>query len=390
MLLHSEKREQKMLAWAYPGLLVFVTSFLWSPSRDGVEIIYALAFFIPMLMVLPWRRPRLDAYGGVFTAVALSYAGWSVLSSLWGSDSGFFVLQWVVLAIWLAGSALVLQRNAMSLEKLWYWLIGIGALTALVNIAAFYSSHSLADRLAGITIARAPTLVGQVYGVVVLLAIVQSWRTDCFKCALLLSAAAVPALAAVGLSQSRGPLLALALALAIGLFWLKPSRRILGLQFAAALFLLAVLFIMLPVEKAFVERGASFRDQIWIHLWQSMLADPVTFIWGTGMAQSTVVVTATGEFHHAHNAWLEILYRTGIIGLCLALVHLGYLLWVAFRQPKWAILALWLIYGCGCLLVDSRSLFWEIDAKWFMYWIPAGLLAAVLNPPALLPQRSHT
>jgi hypothetical protein len=389
MLLDSTKREQKMLAWAYPGLWVFVTAFLWSPSRDGVEIIYALAFFIPLLAVLPWRKPDLQEYGGFATLVALAYAGWSVVSSLWGADGGFFVLQWLVLAIWLAGSAMVVRRKAATLENLWPWLIGIGALTALVNILVFYSGHSLSDRLEGITIARASTLVGQVYGVVALLAIVQSWRSDCFKCALAFSAAAIPALAAVGLSQSRGPLLALVFALLVGLMWLKPSRKILVVQILAALLAVAAVWILMPVEKALMERGASFRDEIWVHLWREMLAEPVRFVWGVGMTHSTVIPAASGEFHHAHNAWLEILYRTGVIGLGLALVHLGYLLWTAFRQPRLSILVLWLLYGCACLLVDSRSLFWEIDAKWFMYWIPAGLLTAVLGSTALMPQSSR-
>ena len=381
MLLDSKKREQKILAWAYPGLWVFVTSFLWSPSRDGVEAVYALAFFIPLLFVLPWRKPSLSVYGGIFTLLALAYASWSVLSSFWGADGIFFTLQWVVLAVWLSGSSMLLQHKIASLEQLWGWLIFIGSFSALVNIAVFYSNHPFAERLEGITIARAPTLVGQIYGVVVLLAIVQSWRVDSFKLAFLLSIAAVPALIAVGLSQSRGPLFALVVALGVGLVWLKPWRKILALQVAVSLLLLAFLLKFIPLSGILIERGASFRDHLWGHLLQSMLAEPATFIWGVGMTQSTVISTTVGEFHHAHNAWLEILYRTGLIGLFLAFAHLACLLWFAIKHLKWAILVLWLLYGYVCLFVDSRSLFWEIDAKWFMYWIPAGLLAAVLSAP---------
>ncbi|HEY0894326.1 MAG TPA: hypothetical protein VGE32_14795, partial [Cellvibrio sp.] len=80
----------------------------------------------------------------------------------------------------------------------------------------------------------------------------------------------------------------------------------------------------------------------------------------------------------AHNAWLDILYRTGVVGLGLALIHLVLLLWSARQHRNLAPLALWLVYGCGCLFVDSRSLFWEIDAKWLLYWVPAALLAANL------------
>lgn len=388
--LDAATRESKMLSWAFGGLWVFVTAFLWSPSRDGLEGVYALAFFIPMLLVLPWRKPDMQQYGGVFTFSALGYASWATLTSVWGSDTGFFVLQWLVLATWLAGSAWVLQQRAMQnqqleLETLLRWLLIIGSLTALVSIVVFYRDHPLIHRLEGVGVARAPTLVGQVYGVVVLIAILQSWRTDCFKCAVLLSLASLPALAAMGLSQSRGPLLSLVLALVIALLWLRPAWKIVLSQALAAMVILLVLMLMLPVEQLVMERGASMRGQIWLHVWQSMSSEPLSFFWGIGMSKATKIVTAVGEYHHAHNAWLDIIYRSGVIGLGLALFHLLWLLRAVRHQRQLAPLALWLIYGSGCVLLDARSLFWEIDAKWLMYWIPAGLLAASLCPRKSMP-----
>ena len=43
-ILKREWREQKLSAWAFGGLWVFVTAFLWAPSRDGIEGVYSLAF----------------------------------------------------------------------------------------------------------------------------------------------------------------------------------------------------------------------------------------------------------------------------------------------------------------------------------------------------------
>ncbi len=389
MLLNREQREQKMLAWAYVGLWVFVTAFLWAPSRDGLEGIYALAFFIPLLLVLPWRKPDLQEYGGWFTAIALAYAGWSLLSGVWGGDVGYLVLQWLVLAVWLAGAAWVLQKKSIDWDIFLRWFVLIGAATAVINIAVFYWSHPLAARMEGITIARAPTLVGQVYGVVVLIGILLSWRTDCFKCALGLSLACIPALAALGLSQSRGPLLSLVIVVIIGLFWLRPTWKILLVQVSAALLGLLAIVAIFPLDQLLLGRGASFRDQIWLDVIRQMHASPTLFLWGVGMSDVTDIQTSIGEYHHAHNAWLDIGYRTGVIGLGLAVVHLGLLLWSARRHWQLAPLTLWLIYGCGCLFVDSRSLFWEIDVKWLLYWIPAGLLAASLMPRKVLPVRSR-
>lgn len=389
MLFNSVQREQKLLAWSYGGLWVFVTAFLWAPSRDGLEAIYALALFIPMLLVLPWRKPELALYGGRFTGVALIYASWSVLSGLWGNDVGYLVLQWLVLAIWLAGVGWVLQKKSIDWDKLLRWFVVIGAVTALINIAVFYWGHPLAARMEGVTVARAPTLVGQVYGVVVLLGVLLSWRTDCFKCALGLSLACIPALAALGLSQSRGPLLSLVLVLAIGLCWLRPGWKILFVQLVATLLGLLTLFIIFPLDQLLLGRGASFRDQIWLDVIRQMNTEPSLYLWGVGMSEVTDIHTSIGAYHHAHNAWLDILYRTGLPGLGLAVVHLALLLWAACRHRPLAPLTLWLLYGCGCLLVDSRSLFWEVDVKWLLYWIPAGLLAAALMPRKSVPVRGQ-
>ncbi len=387
--MNSAQREQKMLTWAYGGLWIFVSAFWWAPSRDGLESIYALAFFIPLLLVLPWRRPDLAVYGGCFTAAGLAYASWSLLSGVWGSDLGYLALQWLVLAIWLAGVAWVLQKKSVDWDKFLRWLVVIGVLTAMINIVVFYWSHPLAARMEGVMIARAPTLVGQIYGVVVLLGILLSWRTDCFKCALGLSLACIPAMAALGLSQSRGPLLSLVLTLLIGLCWLRPGWKILLVQFVVAALGLIALFVVFPLDQLLLGRGASFRDQIWADVIRQMIAEPGLFWWGVGMSEVTDIQTSIGEYHHAHNAWLDIVYRTGIMGLGLAVVHLVLLLWTAHRHLPIAPLTLWLLYGCGCLLVDSRSLFWEIDVKWLLYWIPAGLLAAALMPRKSVPVRAQ-
>lgn len=388
MLKNLTQFEQKILAWSYAGLWVFVTAFLWAPSRDGLEGIYALAFFIPLLLVLPWRKPDPSSYGGWFTATAMLYATWSLATGIWGGDLGYLLLQWVVLAIWLIGVAWVLHNKSLPWDKLLRWLVLVGAVTALVNIAVFYWSQPVSARLEGITVARAPTLVGQVYGLVVLIGILLSWRTDCFRCALGLSLASLPSLSAVLLSQSRGPLLSLFLALVIGLLWLRPGRAILAVQLGSALLALVALLLFFPVEQAWLERGASFRDQIWSDVFRQMVADPQLLLWGLGMSETTDIQIGSVEYHHAHNAWLDIWYRTGLIGLGLAVVHLALLCWSARGNRQLAPLTLWLIYGCACLFVDSRSLFWEIDIKWLLYWVPAGLLAAGLMPKKSLPLRA--
>lgn len=378
-VLQREWREQKMLAWSFGGLWVFVTAFFWAPSRDSLEVVYALAFFIPMLMLLPWRKPVFHQYGGWFSVSALAYGSWCCITSLWGGDTGFFILQWLILASWLLGSAWVLQRRALDLEKLFIWLVGIGALVALLMMVLFYKDHAVSDRLEGQALARAPTVLGQVFGLVVLLATILSWRVASFKQSILFFAAALCASAALALSQSRGPMLSLLLALLLAVVWVRPSLRVWLSQITFLLVVAIVLVIITPIEQVIAARGISLRDEIWLQVWHSMISQPLSLLWGIGMSEVTVITTANGEYHHAHNAWLDIFYRTGVIGLLLSLSHLVLLLKRGGADTTTKSLTIWLVYGCFCLLVDSRSLFWEIDAKWLFYWVPAALLAAQLS-----------
>jgi hypothetical protein len=378
-VLQREWREEKLLAWSFGGLWVFVTAFLWSPSRDGSEAVYALGFFIPMLMLLPWRKPIFHQYGGWFSVSALAYASWCCITSLWGGDTGFFILQWLILAAWLLGSAFVLQRRALDLKKLFTWMFGIGVMLALLVMVLFYKDHPVSDRLEGLGLARTPTVLGQVFGLVVLLATILSWRVASFKQSMLFFAAALCASAALALSQSRGPMLSLLLALLLAMVWIRPALRVWLSQITFLLLVAIVLVVMTPIEELIAARGISLRDEIWLQVWHSMISQPLTLLSGIGMSEVTLITTANGEYHHAHNAWLDIFYRTGAIGLLLALTHLVLLLKRGGADTTTKSLTIWFVYGCFCLLVDSRSLFWEIDAKWLLYWVPAALLAAQLS-----------
>src|SRR6187402_249118 len=128
-LLKAGVFEQKLLSWSATGLLLFVSAFLWAPSRDGLQGVYYLAFFLPMALLLLARKPGFSEYGGWITLTALLYAGFAALSSLWGTtpgDLGFFIFQWCVLAVWLCGASLLFARRDIDLQRYYTWLIILG------------------------------------------------------------------------------------------------------------------------------------------------------------------------------------------------------------------------------------------------------------------------
>jgi hypothetical protein len=390
----SNKREQKILQWISVGLLVFVSAFIWAPSRDGLEAIYALAFFIPMLLLLCGRKPQLAQYGGHITLLALVYAGYAALTSAWSvtPQVGFFVLQWLVLATWLCGVSWLAYWGRLELPRLLKLLVWVGAMSSLLTLLWFYSKHPLLTRLEGISLNRNANNIGSVFGIVALLAYIQ-WlqakgRANSFIAFGLFAVISLSLLAA----QSRANFLAFALLAPIACYLAKPSALKLWLQLGLLL-LGAVVFSVYAatLEGVLFERGVSLRDAIWSDLWQRIQTG--SWLWGTGLEkEGRILVANLGEFNHAHNAWLDTLYRTGLVGLLLNIAYVVALYRPLFRSSRaqfselcselcselWP-LYLWLSYGVIYCCFDARGFFWQLDPKWFCLWIPAGLIVACLT-----------
>lgn len=377
-ILNKEWREQKMTSWAGPGLLVFITAFIWAPSKDGLIGIYALAFFIPMLLVLPWQMLRFNLYKNWALLIAIIFASYCVLSVLWSSeprDFGYFSGVWLLLVAWLLGVAWLHKQRPVDMEYVYNLIVTVGVLTGISTIIIFYAEHPFSHRLSSWTVSRNPVVVAQIFGVVSLLAWVQSWRVS--KRSWWFFAAALGGLSVCIMTQSRGPLLALGLTLFLAFWVIRPIARIWVLQFSL-LFGVAIVYLVgagLPLE--IIERGMnwSFRDLIWIEVIQRI---PEHFWGGIGLTKDTnLIIPDVDVFQHTHNAHLDTFYRTGFIGFGLLLGHFLILLRTWRDNIQLAPLFLWLIFGVLCVSSNTRILFWQLDAKWFLYWIPAGLIGAL-------------
>jgi hypothetical protein len=374
-------REQKLLSWCSWGLLIFVSGFLWAPSRDGLEAIYALSLFIPMLLLLFKQRPSWREYGGWFTVLALAYAGYAAITSAWSvsHDMGFFALQFVILATWLCGSSWLAYHDRLDLALIMRLLIRVGAAASVINLLWFYSQHSFVDRLESLTINHNPNAIGSVFGIVTLLAYIEwlqarsvakSWQAFGLMLLVVMSVLA---------AQSRANFFALLILVPFACYWAKPNAAKLWLHGLFALLAIgAFLLFSHAIEGIILERGISLRDGIWQAVFAHIMNGSLFF--GTGLEkEGRIVIDQLGTYNHAHNAWLDTWYRTGLVGLGLSLVYLGYVYKHMFKRAELFPLYLWLSFGCIYCFFDSRGFFWQIDAKWFCFWVPAGLLAALLN-----------
>ena len=376
------RREAFCLKWAALGVYLFLSAFFWASGPAPLRGIFYLFLLLPFLAVLPWRRWRLDEYGGYFTLSALVFAAYSVAASLWGrpEDIGFFLKQWVFLAFWLCGIAWLFYHRPVDLQRLYSVGIAVGVVCALVTVYGFFmgANSDPEGRLSGFGLAENSTVVAQIFGVAALLAYIKSLQADSAKLSWLFLGAALVCAWVILLSGSRGAALALVLVALAALVIIRPRPSIWvpqvilgGLVLGAAIPSVGVATLLEVRVTAF-----SLRDVIWRELLQRV---PGHLLFGIGYYEdSRILIADVGVFHHAHNSWLDILYYGGALGLLLALWH-GVLLARTFSCDRDLLpLYLWWVYGCLCLLTNGSSLLTRPDAQWLMYWVPAGLLAAVV------------
>lgn len=378
---NAQFREQKIAAWVSIGLLVFISAFIWAPSRDGLEAIYALGFFIPMLCLLPWRKPSVAAYGGWFTLLGLLYGGYSAVTTFWAPEPnpGFFILQFFILASWLCGLGWMAQRGLINVATIIKLLVIVGAIMSIINLIVFYAANPFTERLEGWSVTRNPNHIGSIFGVLTLLAYIEWLRSATLKQSSYYLLCVVLIIVSVLASQSRAAI--------SGLVVLMPVAALLYCRnMNKWLLQLGVLLVLVAIAYAFRDevcdllfaRGISLRDMIWLEVFNRTVQDFA--IWGIGLEEEGRITLLDGSiFNHAHNAWLDMFYRTGLVGVALSVIYFIYLLRHSLTRRECYPLLLWLIFGCIYSLFDSRGFFWQIDPKWFCIWLPAGLIGAVVN-----------
>jgi O-Antigen ligase len=377
---NRQYREEKILNWIGVGLLFFITSFIWSPSRDGVQTVFALGFLLPLLCVLPFRKPEFRVYGGWFTCLALIFAAYASLTSTWSPvpEADFFVIQWVVLAVWLCGINWLSSQREINWSYLLELLLLLGCFLGLINLLVFYGENSIFSRLNGLFVARNPNELGVLFGILSLLAFCQWLKANTFKQSVHYGLVLACLLLPLFLSQSRGALLALLITSLMACFYIGMSKQKMG--FLAGLVILSVLALIVNWSQVMVfapdRFGSGFRDIIWQEVFSRSVNEHLLF--GLGLEkEGRIIIPDVDVFNHAHNVWLDTFYRTGLIGLILALVHVFYVLQKFKPSETLTPLYLWLMFGLVASMFDYRGFFWEIDLKWFLFWIPVGLISAV-------------
>ena len=197
---------------------------------------------------------------------------------------------------------------------------------------------------------------------------------------------------AMVMTQSRGPVLIMAVV--IFLYLLATGRW----QLALLLPLPAVAYVLLMLTGAvepgkWITRGSTYRFDIWLQSWNMISESLRTLLVGNGILGDYAFQQTNGRLVKSpHNLFIaNQLYGGAVATLlfsCLILATARAALQGFLRSGNFVVCALFL-FGLGVGLFDYRTVLINLSQEWMSFWLPF-LLAAAGWPQAKSEETSST
>lgn len=226
-------------------------------------------------------------------------------------------------------------------------------------------------RLSGMGALYNPLLTSHVLGAFAAYWLATAFRAPVGKLALPLACLAI-LLVAIIATGSRTPLVGLLLAFGWLVIGGNPKRGLIG---AGAIVVIA-LTLVFAYPEAVMQRGVSYRPEIWEKVLGMVAADP----WlGRGYDAGFVIQIAglPEALADPHNIELAVLYEGGVVGLALwcALyaVALAYC-WQNRNVPSFTAAGTWLVFGMGAGLTEGAAFLSRPKEHWLLIWLPMALV----------------
>jgi len=348
-------------------------------TRAHRNLFYLLA--LPVFLVNLYALDARRLWASPIVRLAALYLGYFLAAGFFGEgfdwdEMADLLRVAALLSVFFGITVLLAARHPRLEERLFVWLsLTAAAWLAVLFAAVIFELDSQDWRFSAYGLASHPVIGATLYGFVVLVcAFALLPRATTWRARLLwLGVIALSALFMI-LASSRGPLMALAAAAAVGL--LATDRRLAAaaIVLAAGAIGLAVLFEFRPVEMLY-ERDQSGH----FALWREALAAIAERPWfGYGSLTDITFTAKYGPQRSPHNLFLANQIYAGLPGSLLLLALLGFALWQAgrlLRQGRPIYLTL-LVFGVAAALFDTRSLVQNLGREWITIWLPLALLAA--------------
>lgn len=365
------------------GGILFLAAFFLAPDRHELRLAFNWAVLLPTLLLLPWRWREIK-YPEPVASIGLVLAGWLCLSIFWGDSAevSYFwsqLLNPVFVVVLVIAATFAGVADPKRWPPLDFLLVGLGCLVSILALSEYaaVADGSTWPRLVGQGILKNPLVIASVLGVCILLAVARFHYASRFLAGLPWLLAAMPMGVTMVATQSRGPLLALLLALPLVVLGKAPGARRHWLLLAILLVGTVLVAANMRTLSSTLMRGdgTGFRAGIWHSVVEETAPEWVA---GQGLRASRSVKVGNETFPHCHNSLLSVFRFGGLIGASLFLVFWGLILREAARLPTEMRRRLvpWLVFGFACQLTNGTFPFVRPGYDWFLTWLPAALCLA--------------
>jgi O-antigen ligase len=249
----------------------------------------------------------------------------------------------------------------------------VAAIAVILHIS---DGFSMERRLSVSGMTKNPIKAASVFGVVLITLLVwRSYFQDLVgRPGLVLMA--LPIIALVVLTFSRGPLIGLVLIAILGLF--LSEQKVIATVLVAAILLLALLvFSGVFDQLEIIKRADSHRFGIWADAFGKISQKPI-FGWGIKDLSRFGASPDTSGWKSPHNLYIGTVFYGGFVGLTLFVSMLAMSYKAAFKSFNTSAIAqlalMLLTFGLILGFFNARSVMVNTQSEWLIFWIPIGIL----------------
>ncbi|MBD0705888.1 O-antigen ligase family protein [Pseudomonas sp. E141] len=357
--------------WASTGFLILLCGAWVLPSNKLYHQSLIFLLWLPALLAL-FRRDFRSLLRQPECLLFILFVAWTLLVlALQGGDDVFGKSKVTLYAaLTLLGVLLAAQNSKWRFESMLLYASIVGGFFAAASWVYFYqlSVKPFNARVIAIGLWDAAIMAAHAVGALAIIGAF-TFQTKRFspRVMVLLLIPALGYALFLGFSQTRGVWIGL-LACLLVMGAARPSRLWAALIF---LVILGVASVALYKPQILLQRGVSFRPELWSGGVQLLLEH---WALGLGFHEYLIPIPEIGRsFKHPHNLFLDIGVRLGVPGLLLfgwLWLAVGWRGWISRAQPLGQmLLALWVFSGAS-LLTDGIGLWLKPNADWLITWLP--------------------
>lgn len=328
-----------------------------------------------------WRQPLFQ--------ILIAYLGYLLLSAFWSDPLDWYRLGQkftisVYLLSFIAITCYLVQWNSALYQRVLQLCVLIAGVAALTSLILFYRQHAFpGERLEGTGSLTNINEFSNVYGIFALLAMGFALQTQRVAHKMLFMATIGIFLSIAWFGQSRTAFVSMIITLVALTILTLPENKGWYTALLAVLVGALVLLFPDPVEQA-LHRGQGLRPQIWAGIWEQARSVPIA---GHGLISEVSVKAGRHSFATAHNAYLQVFWHGGAIGLSLFLLMLGWAFRNAWSQGRqrgeFSVFCMLLFTACA-MMTGVDTLIERPRDQWMLFWFP---LALLLSYPGMTQSR---